>query len=197
MIKGAFALFINLADLVAGDATANALLPLQVIFGLSLLAMAVQNLATTRRDLRDDQRRQRDWILQGFVAATSVMLVASALKLVQMVGGYLVPFAKWYVFALALGLDLIIGFLAVAMFYQGAIEPRLAIRRTAVAGLVGTALVFVFVGVEQLVEETMRGWIGLGDRWGGILTGGVVALSFEPLKHRITHMVERMMGGHG
>ncbi len=196
ILAAAFALFINLADVMAGDAVARALLPLQVILGLLLLAMAVRNLGTPRPDLRDDQRRQRDWILQGFVAATAVLLLASALKLVQMLTGYTAPFAKWYIFALALGLDLIIFFLAVAMFYQGAIEPRLAIRRTAVLGLVGTALVFAFVGVEQLVEETMRESIGLNDRWGGILTGGIIALSFEPLKHRSTRFVERILGSH-
>ena len=58
---------------------------------------------------------------------------------------------------------------------------RLAGETWPVAGLVGTVMVFLFVGVEQLLEETLRAWVGFGDRAGGILTGGMVALSFEPV----------------
>ncbi len=184
---------ILLVEHLVGRAAGRRLLPILVAVGLAGLTLAVAYLRTPRPALDAADLRRRDWVLQGFVAATVVLLLASSVKVVQMLGGYAPGLPGWYIIALALGLDLLVVFLAVAMFYHGAFDPRLAIRRTAVAGLVGTLLVFVFVGVEQLLEETVQRWLGLGDRAGGILTGGVVALSFEPLKRRMDALVGRLL----
>jgi hypothetical protein len=81
------------------------------------------------------------------------------------------------------------------MFYAGALDPLLAIRRTATAGLVGVAMVFIFAITQQLVHEYLVAMVGLSDRAGGMVTGGIVALSFEPVQRRLHTLVTRWLSG--
>ena len=159
--------------------------------GSSARALAAADLRARRARLTDAERRRLYWVLQGLVAASAVAAVASAVRLAELFGLWAIPVASWYVLTVIAGLDLAVLFLAVAMFYEGAFDPALAIRRTALAGVVATVMVFVFVGAEQLLEETLRRWTGVSDRLGGIVTGGVVAFSFEPVKRRVERVVER------
>lgn len=170
-----------------------------VVIGILLAAMAlgVVNLRAGYRDADEEGRRRVFWIVEGFLAGTTLLLAASVLKALQMATGYTVGMAWWFALAVYASLLVVLACLAVAMFYAGALDPSLAIRRTAVIGMVGISMIFVFAGVEQVVQQLLGDWLGMSDRFGGMLTGGIVALTFDPVKTRAGALVERWLGRNG
>jgi hypothetical protein len=182
-------------DATGRDLSAVRLLkPVVVTALVGWMVLGVANLRAGYGRADEVGRRQIFWVLEGFLAGTAILLVTSALKLVQMASGYSLAVAGWFDLSVYAAFLVVLACLAVAMFRAGALDPSLAIRRTAVFGLVGATMIFVFAGVEQSVQELLGAWLGLGDRSGGMLTGGIVALTFEPVKARATALVERMLG---
>lgn len=169
------------------------------LIGLILLGLTicVANLRTGYRLSGEVGRRRIYWVLEGLLAGTVVLALASALKILQMAGMIEIASRIWYPLAALGSVLLIILFVAVAMFYAGALDPALAIRRTAATGLVGLAMVFIFAITQQLVQELLVAWLGMSDRAGGMATGGVVALSFEPVQRRLNGLVARWVANPG
>jgi hypothetical protein len=165
------------------------------VLGLLLASMGVSalNLRAGHRRADEEGRRRIFWVLEGFLLATGIAALASALKLMQDVVGYAPPVRFWYPLAMMAAFAALLACLAVAMFYAGAVDPELAVRRTAVAGLVGLMMVVMFATVEQLLQGWLGHRLGLGDRAGGILTGVTVGLAFEPLRARTAALVERLL----
>jgi hypothetical protein len=163
--------------------------------GLLLASMAVSalNLRAGHRAADAEGRRRIFWVLEGFLLATAIAALASALKLMQDATGYAPPVEFWYPLAMMGAFAALLACLAVAMFYAGAVDPELAVRRTAVAGLVGLAMVVMFATLEQALQGWLGARLGLGDRAGGILTGVTVGLAFEPLRARTAALVERLL----
>lgn len=157
------------------------------------MSLAVLNLRVGYRRADAEGRRRIYWVVVGVFAATTLLLLASAVKVVQLATGFTVAVTAWFPFALVAAFLVMLGCLAIAMFYAGALDPALAMRRTAVFGLVGFAMIFVFTGMEQLVQAHLGDWLGLSDRLGGILTGGTAALTFEPIKRRTDALVGRLV----
>lgn len=156
---------------------------------LVTLAICVANLRAGYRHSQAGGRRRIYWILEGLLAATVILVLASVLKLLQMVSGYHIDFTLWYPLAVLGGILVMIVFLGVAMFYAGALDPRLAIQRTATTGLVGVAMVLILAVAQEFAQELLVSILGLSDRMGGMVTGGVVALSFEPVQRRVSAFV--------
>lgn len=175
-------------------------LPLLGTVKYVLLAMVVGSMAVSAANLRAgyrvadaEGRRRVFWVLEGFLLATAVAVVASALKLLQDVTGYTPPLRFWYGLAMMAAFTALLACLAVAMFYAGALDPALAIRRTAVAGLVGLAMVVLFATLEQALQGWLGAELGLSDRSGGVATGVMVGLAFEPVRARTAAWVERVL----
>lgn len=164
-----------------------------VVLVLGSLSMGVANLHTAYGAADAEGRRRVFWVMEGLLAGTLILLLASAIKLVGLTTGYATWFAPWYPLSFILALVVIIAFLGVAMFYVGALDPLLAIRRTATTGMLGLAMVFIFALTQQLVHEYLVNWLSLSDRVGGMLTGGIVALSFEPVQSRMNRAVTGWM----
>lgn len=81
---------------------------------------------------------------------------------------------------------------AVAVLYRGAIDPGLAIRKTALYGALGTLLLFVFAGVENVVADLVAERLGFGRSIGSWIAGGTVALAFGPLRDRLRALGARL-----
>lgn len=178
---------------LAGDAPPG-LVPLMLCLLLGLLVLSVADLWTGYRRADALGRRRISWFLEGLLALTAVALVASVVKALQLafdfpLGG--IDRLAWYPAAFFAGVLALLACLTIAMFFAGALDPSLAIRRTAVLGTLGFCMVFVFAGTEQLAQEYLLGYLGLSDRLAGMLTGGTVALTFEPLKRRIETLFGR------
>ncbi len=167
------------------------LIPLTVGLLIGALALVVANLRASYAASDAAGRRRLFWVLEGVFAATIILALASAVKLALMLAGRPAAFGSLYALTSFTGLALLVLCLAIAMFRAGALDPALAIRRTALYGLVGIVMVFLFTGAEQFIEEVLATHLGLGSKASGMLTGGTVALAFEPIKHRIAALVDR------
>ena len=83
---------------------------------------------------------------------------------------------------------------AIAVFYDGAIDPELVIKKTAVYGALGALLAFLFAGIEGVASSAVTERLGLPASTGAWLASGTVALAFGPLRTRVTKLAERMLG---
>lgn len=161
---------------------------------LATLVIALANLRASYRRADAAERRRIFWVLEGCVLAAAVALIASALRLLQSATGYTPPVPYWYALSLLAGFMGLLACLAFAMFGSGALDPALAIRRTAVASAVGLMTVVLFATLEQLLQGWVGARLGLSDRAGGVLTGVAVGLAFEPVRARTIVLVERLLG---
>ncbi len=168
---------------------------LMVVLVIATLLITVANLRTAYRAADADGRRRVYWVLEGLLAGTVIVVFASMLKAAVLITGAAAWFEPWYPLSFFVALLVVIGFFAIAMFYVGALDPLLAIRRTAVTGMVGITMVFIFAVTQQMVHEYLVAWTGISDRVGGMVTGGIVALSFEPVQRRLSGLVSRWVEG--
>lgn len=161
---------------------------------LATLVIAPANLRASYRRADAAERRHIFWVLEGCVLVAAVALIASALKLLQNATGYTPPVPYWFALSLMGGFMGLLACLAFAMFGSGALDPALAIRRTAVASAVGLMTVILFATLEQVLQGWVGARLGLSDRAGGVLTGVAVGLAFEPVRTRTILLVERLIG---
>jgi hypothetical protein len=164
---------------------------------LGTVTLSAANLRTNYRRADAAGRRQVFWVLEGFLFATAVAVLASALKLLQNATGYQVAQAHWYAFALLAGFLGLLVCLAIALFGSGALDPSLALRRTAVSGVLGLLAVVLFAVSEQVMQEWLGARLGLSPQTGGIVTGVALGLAFEPLRTRTSAFVERQLARFG
>jgi hypothetical protein len=86
---------------------------------------------------------------------------------------------------------ILVGALAMAAFYQGAIDPRLAVRRSTLAGVTTVVFVIAFGGIENLASGWVEGWLGLPGAYGSALTGALLALALLPFRGRLEGLARR------
>jgi class 3 adenylate cyclase len=83
--------------------------------------------------------------------------------------------------------------LGASMFYRGAVDPRLAVRRITLYGLLGLALAAVFVVLERLVALRVAAWLDLPAESGAVLAGAAVAATFNPVRARAERAVNAIL----
>lgn len=164
---------------------------------LAAVTLSAANLRTNYRQADAAGRRQVFWVLEGFLFATAVAVLASALKLAQNATGYQAGQPHWYALALVAAFLGLLACLAIALFGSGALDPSLALRRTAVSGVLGLLAVVLFAVSEQVMQEWLGARLGLSARTGGIVTGVALGLAFEPLRTRTSAFVERQLARFG
>lgn len=186
---------IRIAAAEAGHPLPNFFVLKYIVFGMLLSSMAVSalNLRAGYRVADAEGRRRIFWVLEGFLLATGIAVLASMLKVLQDATGYVPPLRFWYGLSMMLAFAALLACVAIAMFHAGALDPALAIRRTAVAGVVGVSMVVTFAALEQVLQGYVGQWLGLSDRVGGILTGVGVGMTFEPLRARTATFVEGVL----
>jgi len=81
--------------------------------------------------------------------------------------------------------------LTFAMFYNGAVDPRLAIRRGAAIGFLGIVLSTLFVAFESLIQSQVVLHMGLSAQANAAAAGALAAIVLAPLRKRIEHGVGR------
>lgn len=163
--------------------------------GLAAIPFAlVEGVRLLRRGYRlaeVEARRRTLWMVTGLSSGTGLLVVSllvapllgiALLPLLPdffdvtiMVSIVLIPFAPIFVIA----------GIATGMFYSGAIDPGLVIRRTTMYGALGILGTFAFAGVEQLVTSYLVSRFRLPESTGPIVAGGVVAVLISPLYTRL------------
>lgn len=85
--------------------------------------------------------------------------------------------------------------LAFAIFFQGALDPRLALKRTTVYAMMAVSGALLFAVVENLASSVIADVLHLSEGFGAAIAGGVVALGFNPVRDWLTRRVENRLGG--
>jgi hypothetical protein len=81
--------------------------------------------------------------------------------------------------------------LAMATFYQGAIDPELAVRRSTLFSVTAVIYVGVFGGIENLVSGWVEGRLGLPGAVGAAFTGALLALALLPFQGQARRLARR------
>jgi hypothetical protein len=179
----------------ANPAAIRFLRPTMITLVLGVFIASFVNLRLTYRAADRAGRRRMFWVFEGFLVVVAIFTVASFIKAVQMLHG--VSGGTWYPLTVFAGFILLIVCLTIAMFFSGALDPSLAIKRTAIYGVLGILTVFIFAGVENAVNGYLTQWIHLSESASGMIIGGTVALTIEPIKHHLTKFSERILSRWG
>jgi len=167
-------------------------------FAAILIVIGWYSMLEKYRHALPDQRRQIEWILWGTMSGLALVALAffgvSIAVPVAAIFGWLEGVEaervlRWHQSFLALSVvtmaGLIVLGIAFSIFYHGAINPGLAIRRTAIYGLLGLVLTTVFVAVEGTVSSAIVIRMGLPAGTAPAVAGTVVALAFGPARKRV------------
>lgn len=83
--------------------------------------------------------------------------------------------------------------LVMGIFYRGAIDPRLAVRRTAVASVGTGVLVFAFAAFEEFLAQAVSDALDLDHLIVTAAAGVLVARAIRPLHDILTRLMERWL----
>jgi len=151
-----------------------------------------------------EDRRRIGWIHLGPAAgfaATAIalfgLLAASAIVGSDAPVLFGAPLVAWCVVSWFCVVPVLVGCfllgLAFSMFYAGSLDPRLAMRRSLLAGLSGASLTLAFVILENLASSALAARSGLSGQTSVLAAGTVAALVFAPLRSRLDAIVGRWM----
>lgn len=136
-------------------------------------------------------RRHLTWVVLGL----SILLASLAL----LVGGNVLmsvtawrPPLNWRPIVLNLGLLGLLWSSAMAVFYNGDMNPRALVRRTATLAGLGTALFFLAAGLEALFSDAMVARISLPPGVGSMTAICLFAWVFEPTHRVVENVVDQI-----
>ena len=138
----------------------------------------------------EEDRRRGYWILEGVLVFlvleglwAGVLILSRTIELPFELG----PFTVWL--TVLEGWAALICF-AIAIFFYGAFNSALVIRRTAVLSVLSACTLVSMVAVEELLAEQLGAATGIDTGVGAILGGVLAALAFRPLSIRIDRMLK-------
>lgn len=128
-----------------------------------------------------EEQRQVLWFIEG--AWTGMMVVGVGTPFVIATTLFGRPALYGVVpLAVALGALVIVASIGIGIFFSGAFDPILVIRRTTLVGIGTVAFTFAFAGLESLAEGWLVNAVGLPEGSGTWIAAGVLALLFEPAR---------------
>ena len=154
------------------------------------LGLGALNLVDGYRTGSLDDRRRLLWILAGIGVAA--WMIASPL-LVGLLGNVLdVHLAKDVATAAAVLAPLVLVLsLGMAVLYQGALDPELALSRGTVFGALGLLGLLVFAGLENALSNFVQARLELPGVVGSILAGAVAAGVMLPIHGALERVAGR------
>jgi hypothetical protein len=162
-----------------------------VALPLLSLAVGVTNLRAAYVLSDREERRRMLWVVTGSVAALWAVLIPIGVWISDVLGLGLPSVFGWLLLLLPLAPLILVLCLAVAVFFSGAMDPALVIRKTTVYGAIGVIFVFLFAGLGNLVEGWVESALGLPGSVGSIITGGAIAVVLLPLRGRFAGIARR------
>lgn len=142
-----------------------------------------------------EDRKRIIWIFNGFSTIFYVQVIISilpfALKpLIGSTGDHLYfAFSPYGIGLFIMGFIFVI-FLWIAVFYSGAIDPSLIIRKVSLIGLIGGIFLFLFGGLTMIFSDIVIAQTGLPANTGGLLAGGTIAIAFRPVKGKVKKRID-------
>jgi class 3 adenylate cyclase len=191
MARHDLSLFTSLLDSVAWFLS-------PVVFFAALL-LGIENLRTKYAASDAQERRALLWVVEGFVSGLwglfAVAVVVAVGTSVEMffdwspgAAGAIILFLLVFLSPLVVVASLFIG-----VFFHGAVDPSLAIRKTSVYGSVGVLFLFLFAGFGNAAEGFLESTIGMPPFAGAVLTGGTIAVVLIPVKRRMDSFMNRIL----
>ena len=138
-------------------------------------------------------RRRIFWIMEGVAVFLVVQVLDLGLWAVSNTGLFDVDVPLWSNWLRAVSAWLTLGCFIMAVFYAGAFDSGMVLRRTTVVGISTCLALLIFVTLETLLEEILAESFGLESRVGDILGGVSAAVAFRPLSRRIDRMIGRFL----
>ena len=126
-----------------------------------------------------DTRRRLTWVLSAGTFAVASMALSTAMH--ALAGAFGFP-PEGPTLVITTGCTVgILGSLGMAVFYSGAIDPSLVVRRTVVYSGMGTVAMAGLGLLENLFAEYLESLFGGTTVLGDALLGCLIALGFRPL----------------
>ena len=166
--------------------------PAGLIHLLVWLALGTFYLYASYARGNEEDRRRIFWILEGVVVFLVVQVVEIGLWTILRAGLLDFDLGLWSNWLRAVSAWLTLGCFVMAVFYAGAFDSGMVLRRTTVLGLSGGLAVLIFITLETLAEELLADVFGLQSRVGGVLSGVTAAFAFRPLTSRIDKALSRL-----
>ena len=191
---GGFLLFAT-ASLRFRDFTAT---QLAITLGvpMSVLVLGTLNLSVNHKAGTPSEKYRIYWVLEAGIVASLLSFAAMLVDVAVHVFRVQAPLISWlHAVLLPLSLLSLIGLLAIAALYAGAVDSRLVIRKTILYAATGFVLTAVFVAIEGLASEFLVARLGLPERAGGWLAGIAIALTSGSVKHRLELRLGKIMTG--
>ena len=158
-------------------------------FTMSVIIASVLLLRAGYALVDDAGRRRILWVVAAFVG----MLVTGVLYLAAIIAFRITDPALSIVLA-QIPEIVMLGALAAAIFYFGAIDPALVIRQATVYGALALLLVALFEGIENVASDVLASRFGMPGAVGSLLAGTLVAIAFVPLRQFARRGSERVLG---
>ncbi|MDX1392741.1 MAG: hypothetical protein R3195_00050 [Gemmatimonadota bacterium] len=160
-----------------------ATLTLIVAIVLGMVSVAAANFVAGYRRADEGSRRPALWLVVG-IATAALMIVASLLIWVvdAVLPTSLGALSTYAMLIIVVAPLFMLVCVAVAILYSGAVDPRLALRKSTINGIAGTLGLLVFAGLEN----TLSGWVeerlGLPGALGAFMAGAAAAAVFLPAR---------------
>jgi hypothetical protein len=160
------------------------------------IVLGVRNLRASYRMSSGDEKRRMLWVVMGFTTAGWLILLA--LAGVILIGALDMPerLAVIVPVLVVLGPLVIVLGCALGVLYHGAIDPRLALRRSTIYGILGALGIVVFAGVENLLSALVERGLALPGFLGPLVAGGIAAAVLIPVQKKMKAAFARRTSDH-
>lgn len=148
-----------------------------------------------------EDRTRISWLALGLVLCGWLVVIGASGGTVWLILGGAEPAAQLLVALLALAppaaATVIVLLLGVSIFFRGAIDPRLAIRKTSLYGFVALIVTVVVAATQNTAVVQLVSHLGLPAQSGSIVAGVAVAVIMTPMRRlieaRMEQVVERVL----
>lgn len=161
---------------------------------LTLGLMSCFALRFTTWDGAAEDRRRVLWIAAGMVGAFMVAQLGFwSFLICALIGYQYLGIGVFILVAPLAALILVLGF-AIAIFGGGALDPKLAIKRTLITGIVATLLTFMFALVEASVAMLLADQVGIPTSAAPAVASAAVAVALGPMWKKVSVWVGGKLG---
>ncbi len=171
------------------------LFALMLNFAIIIPAIAWSLLEFQYRTGSPEDRRRIGWLALGLAICGWLAVIAYGGAMVWLIlgGGDQAAMVLVKLTAVLPALCAIIFtlLLAISIFFRGAIDPRLAIRKTSLYGLVALVVTVVVAATQNTAVVQLVGSLGLPAQSGSVFAGVAVAVVMTPMRRLIEVRMER------
>lgn len=167
------------------------------IFPLAGIGLGVGNLFSGYRVAPREDRQRVLWLVAG-VSLAGWMVVGGLGTFLLLVLFRLDP--PGWISSLLLVLPILapavlVVTTGVALFYSGAVDPGLVLKRSTVLGALGAMGILLFAGLEEALSDLVASRMGLPGIVGSIVAGAVAAGVMIPMRKVLGKAASRVLPG--